>query len=459
MSDSPKIFTTHLREMTARFDPAYFIPEYQEYDKRLKSCGLPIVRLSQWIDSIDSGVGIYDLSVEKGWRYLNVNNICEVGINYEECGFVKVPPDIGAVNVIRGGDIITGRVGTIGVFAKHSDEPPAYISDNVFRIRLKDCNSDYVLAVLNSAIVQNQLARAAKGSLQRVVNKQTIRSLQIPVPPLDVQSRIVAELDAAYEAKRKADEKTAQLLASIDDIVLSELGIPKLPPQDTSLKARMFMVSSKRVADSTLAPKHYFSELDFSTSQYPCIRFSDVIDIDPTERSHESREHCPFVPMENVSAAYGLIEQVETITGEQTDGYSVFRNGDVIWAKITPCMENGKSAVVETGDVGLLYGSTEFMVFRPRSNEIISRYLHSLLRLKWLRDVAAHHFSGSAGHQRVTTGFFKNLMIPVPPCKIQEKLVAKVNAIYEKAKSLKSAAAKALTSAKSSVEVQLLGGR
>lgn len=295
------------------------------------------------------------------------------------------------------------------------------------------------------------------GATVQSLNTNELLNLQIPVPSLDVQKRIVEGLDAAYAAKRKADENAARLLSSIDDIVLSELGIPPLPPQDDSLAARMFTVPARQLAEKTLAPSHYFECLDFSASRFPCRRFSDVVAIDPAETNSGALGRCSFVPMDAVSAEYGRIEHFETVEADRTNGYSCFRNGDVIWAKITPCMENGKSAVVESSDTGLLFGSTEFMVFRPRSTDIDPRYLHCLLRLRRLRQVAARHFTGSSGHQRVTGAFFAGLEIPVPPHSVQCRIVGKVTTMREDAKSLKSAAALTLSSTMVSIEDQMVG--
>ena len=450
---TPKIFSAHLREMTERCDPAYFLPEYQEYEKRLKDCGLPLFRLSRWIESIDSGIGIYDLSDKAGWRYLNVNNIVSGGIDAEKCGYVSTPPNTNEVNVINCGDIVTGRVGTIGVFVKYADETPAYISDNVFRIRLKDCDSDYILAVLNSTIVQNQIERTAKGSLQRVVNKQTIRNLKIPLPPPEVQREIVAELDAAYAAKRKADEKAAQLLASIDDMVLKELGIAKLPKPDTSLFSRIFTVPARKVANMTLAPDHYFDAIDFSKAKYPCERFVERIEIDP---SFGLEQITKLVPMESVSAEWCVIESIEDISPDATQGYSTFRGGDVIWARITPCMENGKSAVVEAEPSECFCGSTEFLVFRPKDDKVNPYYLQSLLHLKRFREVAAHNFTGTSGHQRVTAVFFKTISIPIPPRSVQDRIASMASSIRTDARKLKADATAALDAAKRAIEAKLV---
>lgn len=119
------------------------------------------------------------------------------------------------------------------------------------------------------------------GATVQSLNTEQLMDLSIPLPPLPEQRKIVAELDAAYAAKRAADEKATKLLASIDDMVLNELGIAKLPKPDTSLSSRIFIVPAREVANTTLAPDHYFDSIDFSKAKYPCERFVERIDIDP----------------------------------------------------------------------------------------------------------------------------------------------------------------------------------
>ena len=106
------------------------------------------------------------------------------------------------------------------------------------------------------------------GATVQSLNTEQLMDLSIPLPPLPEQWKIVAELDAAYVAKRAADEKATKLLASIDNMVLNELGIANLPKPDTSLSSRIFTVSAKEVANATLAPDHYFDSIDFSKAKY-----------------------------------------------------------------------------------------------------------------------------------------------------------------------------------------------
>lgn len=292
------------------------------------------------------------------------------------------------------------------------------------------------------------------GATVQSVNTEELMALDIPLPPLDVQRRIVAELDAAYAAKRAADQKAADLLRSIDDMVMEELGIGKVELKIGSLDERIFITNASQLVGMTLSPAHYYQQIDFGSSKYACLRIGEIAEIDPVISCAEQKTF-QFVAMEGVSAERGEVENVEERTGE-TDGYSVFGNGDVIFAKITPCMENGKSAVVENVQ-GIAYGSTEFMVFRMRDTRVLPGYLHLILRLRQFREVAACHFTGSAGHQRVDKKFVAQLPIPVPSTSVQDRIVRKSKVMKAEARKLKAEAAAKLESAKRRIEEELMG--
>ena len=118
------------------------------------------------------------------------------------------------------------------------------------------------------------------GATVQSLNTEQLMDLSIPLPPLPEQRKIVAELDAAYAAKRAADEKATKLLASIDNMVLKELGIAKLPKPDTSLSSRMFIVPAKEVHNGRLDAYYYkgkFKELTKKLSCCNCVPFGRLI--------------------------------------------------------------------------------------------------------------------------------------------------------------------------------------
>jgi hypothetical protein len=132
-----------------------------------------------------------------------------------------------------------------------------------------------------------------------------------------------------------------------------------------------------------------------------------------------------FIPMDSVAdGATGEVTATDRKLKEVKSGYTRFRDGDILWARITPCMQNGKSFVAEGLTNGMGFGSTEFHVLRRKSEDVTTEYVWEVLCMQSLRRVAIHAFTGSAGHQRVPGWFLGALPLPVPSLKEQARLVA-----------------------------------
>ena len=447
-------FIAKTRELFDRFDP-----KYVAFKRRVANFRYPSVKMGSLL-SEPPEYGAGEAGIERlndtTPRYIRITDIDENG---------ELLPGLGmtAANVepqyfLRDGDLLFARSGnTVGKSYLHESERvpyPCFYAGYMIRFRFSEkVLPKYVFAFTQTPYYHEWVSAIQRSAGQPNINAQEYRSLEIPLPPLPEQRKIVAELDAAYAAKRAADEKATKLLASIDEMVLKELGITKLPKPDTSLSSRMFVVPAREVANATLAPDHYFDSIDFSKAKYPCERFVARIDIDPP---------CGFeritklVPMESVSAEWCAIESIKDIFPDATQGYSTFRGGDVIWARITPCMENGKSAVMEAEPSECFCGSTEFLVFRPKDDKVNPYYLQSLLHLKRFREVAAHHFTGTSGHQRVTADFFKAISIPIPPRSVQDRIASTASSIRAEARKLKADATATLDAVKLKIENSLV---
>jgi len=154
-------------------------------------------------------------------------------------------------------------------------------------------------------------------------------------------------------------------------------------------------------------------------------------DINPSKEEFAKFDHNTEVSfVEMSSLGFGRIDKKEnkTIAELSDGGYTNFRENDVILAKITPCMENGKCALAEglTNQIGL--GSTEFHVFRT-SNKIRAQYLLEWLNRKEIRLVAASNMTGSSGHRRVPEYFYQQLPIPNAPAEVIESIVKECSVI------------------------------
>ena len=130
-----------------------------------------------------------------------------------------------------------------------------------------------------------------------------------------------------------------------------------------------------------------------------------------------------FVPMAAVDEAGGQIVSLQARPfSEVKKGYTHFEDGDVLFAKITPCMENGKAAIARELLGGHGFGSTEFHVVRPQPH-VLPEWVFYFVRRQSFRAEAKRSFTGTAGQQRVPTTFMELAMLPVPPLAEQRRLV------------------------------------
>ena len=152
------------------------------------------------------------------------------------------------------------------------------------------------------------------------------------------------------------------------------------------------------------------------------VPITDLAEINPplTVRVQNDAQ-VAFIPMSAVREGGGikLLEQVRYC--EVSTGFTKFQDGDVLFAKITPCMENGKGALVENLPNKVGCGSTEFHVLRAREN-CASRYLFQLTQWSVVRQKAETFMSGSAGQQRVLSDFFTRHKVYAPPLEAQRKV-------------------------------------
>jgi type I restriction enzyme S subunit len=219
-----------------------------------------------------------------------------------------------------------------------------------------------------------------------------IKNIEIPLPPLDQQKKIAAILDAA-DAYR---QKTKALIEKYDELT-------------QSLFLDMF--------DSLAGDK---------------ISLSTICDINPkkSEISSVARSTLvSFMPMANVSVK-GQVFHIEKKTIDEVwSGFTYFKENDVVFAKITPCMENGKGAIMRNLKNSIGFGTTEFHVLRPLKAHSTSEYLFHLTHSKHFRALAEVNMTGSAGQKRVPKDFFDKYKIVPPSIKLQNQFADSVKAI------------------------------
>ena len=167
-------------------------------------------------------------------------------------------------------------------------------------------------------------------------------------------------------------------------------------------------------------------------SKWPMVRLGDVCEVNPRTNVENLDIEVSFVPMSCISEN-GTLELLETRSfTEVKNGFTTFQDRDVIFAKITPCMENGKGAIVDRLCNGVGAGSTEFHVIRPDQSKVLSEWIFLFTKWDHFREEAKLNMTGSAGQKRVPKKFLSEHLLPLPPLETQKKIAD----VLDKAKSL-----------------------
>ncbi len=288
-------------------------------------------------------------------------------------------------NSFNKGDVLYGRLrpNLNKVFLAKSD---GICSTEIWVLRpCSLLNPAFLAFYLRSTLVCDRLTQSAIGGQLPRVPKEAFIRVPIPIPPLPEQQRIVEILQQADDLRRQRREVTEQIIRVKGVAFYEFFGIPEAPNKKVKNTLEKFAFINPALEPDT--------EL-----------------MEDTEVS--------FIPMSSVDEKSGRISASEIKTyAEVKKGYTPFQEGDVLFAKITPCMENGKAAIAGNLVNGIGFGSTEYHVLRPK-NGVTSDFLLGLVRRIEFRELAKRFFVGTSGHQRVSENFLKSHQI-TPPSKKQ----------------------------------------
>lgn len=153
-------------------------------------------------------------------------------------------------------------------------------------------------------------------------------------------------------------------------------------------------------------------------------RVSNIFILNP-KNNNEDDDMAAFIPMEMINACYGSSYTYKEVKWKSIkNGYTHFSDGDIAFAKITPCFQNRKSAVFENLPNGIGAGTTELKVLRPYVNTVNPYYLLFFLETPYFVEEAS--FKGTANQQRIISGYLEGKLFPLPPKAEQDRIVKQV---------------------------------
>ena len=296
-------------------------------------------------------------------------------------------------------------------------------------IRNNHINANYLMYCFQSKYFREFMlsnVSGVGGSLMRAQPKY-VQTYPIPLPPLSEQQRIV--------------ERIEELLAKLDEAK------ERLQEVADSFAVRKAAILHKAFTGELT--KQWRLENGVSDESWEDKLLGDVCTVNPKKidaKNLDDNLEVSFVPMAAVSDVLGEIvnHEVKNLQDVRT-GFTNFSKGDVIFAKITPCMENGKSAIVGplVNDIG--YGSTEFYVLRCKE-ELNNKYLYHMVRNTTFRAEAKAVMTGVVGQQRVPKTFLQEYQLLLPTLSEQHEIVRLIDDLLARERAAQQAAEQALAS-------------
>lgn len=467
----PQIFTVWSDKLNGRVDPFHYQPEFVKLIDRLK--GVKTYKLVDLITDLSGGATPrvtedFYLS-EKGIPFLRVQNITEKGISLDDVKFIK--PEVHNTQLKRSqlkkDDIvftITGRIGSASVVP---DNFEGNINQHSVRLHLKDeidgikILPQYIATYFNSEIGRKMSLRDITGGTRPALDYEAIRNLQIPLPPLSTQNKIVEIMAKAYQEKKEKQAEAGKLLESVDTYVLDQLGI-KAPEIRRDMVFEVMSDEIKDRIDGEYYQKFYKNFIDeVQKCKFPKKRLEDITEFIMNGRTPAKDDYVEDegVPLIKAGTASGRLVNLEKLGYVNKDfkGKQTAQKGDIFILSAAHQAEYvGKNvSLLDEEPARDTYFVGELINVRANQEICLTEYLFSFLASPFAFVLVNREKRGQTSH--IYPDDLKNLIIPVPPLAVQKKIVDKLKSYRIQAQKLKDEANNNLQKAKEKVEQIILG--
>ena len=420
-----------------------FFFDFKRYSSANLKSRYNIVKLSSYIKEENIKIKPFE-NPEQQYEILGVNN--KIGL-FD--AYVEIGKNINQLyKIVKNGFIAYNpyrvNVGSVGL--KTDNQKYKYISPAYVVFSCKDGLLPEFLYILFKTNRFNELIKEnTTGSVRQSLSFSSLANIKIPLPSIKEQQRMVDKYNSRIKLAEKQEKEVFDLENAIENFLFLKLNIPKDFQNTESEKfSKIKFIDNKSLSRwgvEFLLNQKKDSNL-LKSQNIPMKKLGAIVDIDPKSDFSilDKKLEMSFIPMHCVSDEYGEIINLEKGINEKSKGYTKFQDNDLIWAKITPCMQNGKSAILKGLKNGYGYGSTEFFVIRNSNPNVLLDYIYHILRTNLVRQNAVKFFTGSSGQQRVPKSYLQNLEIPLPNIKKQKYISDEIYKIKNNIKQLKKEA-------------------
>ncbi|KHE91795.1 MAG: restriction endonuclease subunit S [Candidatus Scalindua rubra] len=359
-----------------------------------------------------------DEDVVKLCNYLDVYNNSKIDSSLDFMVATASKSDIKRFTLKRGDVVIT----------KDSEDPfdigiPALINEDIDGLvcgyHLTIIQSDqerllgnYLYYALEADRSKHQFTLASNGVTRFGLTQQGTKNLKICVPSLDEQKKIADFLDYKTQQIDQLIEKKKALIEKLNEQRIAV--ITQAVTKGLDKNAKMKPSGVDWLGD---VPEHW---------EVKRLRFCIVTNPVKSEtKSVEDDDLVSFVPMDAVEEYGGMDVGQTKMLEEVYNGYTYFKENDVVVAKITPCFENGKGSIALGLTNGIGFGTTEFHVLRG-GNKTNKNFLFYMTISHSFRDIGASEMLGAGGQKRIPENFIKDFRQGIPDINEQEEIVTHI---------------------------------
>jgi restriction endonuclease S subunit len=467
-----KVYATDIED---RIDPHFYKHKYLEVATRLKRLRTPAKRVDSFSNVIcgpfGSAIKVNDYT-DKGVPLIRIENIDKTdGVSSTNATFIKEKL-VSSLRryVVNKGDLVISQRGTLGLSGVIKDDlDGAVISANLIAIKnLKEVTPDYLQFFFNSNLGKIQLERRTSGQVQTKITTEDIKTLLVPIPPKEIQQKIVNTYLSAIKNRKEKLKQADELLNSIEGYVRQQLGINYKEPEEKPT----FTTLSNEVDGKRLDPKKYSQKpkailTAIKKSKYSQLPLKELIIANLSGEwgndlfDKNTKDGIRIKVLRNTnfdnSLNLNLDDVAERLIEKNRFEKSKLQDGDILIEKSggSPIQPVGRVAIFDNiqGD----YCFSNFLqCIRVNTTKCLPYYLFVYLKTIYALNYMEYLQNQTTGIKNLIWEEFTDIPIALPPKDIQEKLAEEVKDRMSQAINLRKEAGAVLEEAKKKVEEMIL---
>ncbi|MDM8567118.1 restriction endonuclease subunit S [Candidatus Halobeggiatoa sp. HSG11] len=459
-------------EIINRLEPKFYLSKYLNNEIKIQKSPFDKAFLYKITKLISDGTHFTPNYVENGVKFLSVKDVRPFEIDYENSKFISVneakkldrrcKPELD--------DVLLTKIGATFGFAatiKKQERFQIFVSVALLRVKSNIVLPDFLTICLNSQLIYTQFDRVIKGAGVPDLHLEDIKKIEIPLPSLNIQAKIIEKFNLAYATKKQKETQAQKLLDSIDDYLLSELGIELPEEQPNTLGNRVFLRNYGELMGGRFDPRYYTREKTEFFKKLLSLKFEKLkhfikdgsYGILPPSDSYDKSN--PIMLLRATELKEGLEIDFSNLCKVPLEYYERRHNAklcknDILIAVKGATIASKKCITFVKNDVkNIIVNGTIFRFQAQTKHNPL--FLACILNSKIVKKQMKYNLTANNAVDYLDKNLIENLLIPNFSLKKQTQIANHITKIRNQAKQLRTEAQTQFQQTKQQVEAMILG--